>query len=283
MRKKTKVLIVAANPRETSRLRLDEEVREIEEALQRSRYRNQFSLKSKWAPRSKDLRRVLLDEQPQILHFSGHGDADGLVIENSVGEAAIIPPDGLKGLFNLFSDNLECVLLNACYSESQARAISARIPYVIGMKEEIADDLAIEFTVGFYDALGAGRTIEEAFEFANNAIELLGRSEELQSVLLSKQQLQSSVSLAADININTYRFRAECQVDVDELRRLIGTKFDRTTIVNTAPFPDVEVEIETSLSLHELQDLMRQVVDGHVMVQTVASAAEYTGERNCDL
>lgn len=282
MRKKTKVLIVAANPKETSRLRLDEEVREIEEALQRSRYRNQFSIKSKWAPRSKDLRRALLDEQPQILHFSGHGGPNGLVIENSVGEAAIIPPDGLKGLFNLFSKNLECVLLNACYSETQASAISARIPYVIGMKEEIADDLAIEFTVGFYDALGAGRTIDEAFQFANNAIEMLGRSEELQSVLLSKQPLQFSAS-SADLNNNAYRFRAECQVEVDELRRLIGIQMDRITIVNTAPFPDVEVEIETSLSLNELRDLMRQVVDGHVMVQTVAPTDEYTGERNYDL
>ena len=231
MRKKTKVLIVAANPKETSHLRLDEEVREIEEALQRSKYRNQFSIKSKWASRGKDLRRALLDEQPQILHFSGHGDPNGLVIENSVGEAAIIPPDGLKGLFNLFSKNLECVLLNACYSETQARAISARVPYVIGMKEEIADDLAIEFAVGFYDALGAGRTIEEAFQFANNAIEMLGRSEELQSVLLSKQQLQISAS-SGDLNNNAYRFRAECQVDVDELRRLIGIQMDRITIVN---------------------------------------------------
>jgi hypothetical protein len=45
MTKRAKILIVAANPKDTSRLRLDEEVREIEAALQRSQRRNQFSAK----------------------------------------------------------------------------------------------------------------------------------------------------------------------------------------------------------------------------------------------
>ena len=46
MKKKTKILIVAANPKDTSRLRLDEEVREIEAALQRSSHRAAFTVKS---------------------------------------------------------------------------------------------------------------------------------------------------------------------------------------------------------------------------------------------
>jgi hypothetical protein len=81
MKKKTKILIVAANPKDTSRLRLDEEVREIEAALQRSSRRAAFTIKSIWAPRPRDLRRALLDEQPRIVHFSGHGDIDGLALD----------------------------------------------------------------------------------------------------------------------------------------------------------------------------------------------------------
>jgi hypothetical protein len=126
MTKRAKILIVAANPKDTSRLRLDEEVREIEAALQRSQRRNQFSVKATWAPRTKDLRRALLDEQPYVVHFSGHGDPEGLVLEDAVGEAVIVPPKALEGLFNLFRDNLRCVLLNACYSEAQATAIARR-------------------------------------------------------------------------------------------------------------------------------------------------------------
>ena len=80
-----------------------------------------------------------------------------------------------------------------------------------------------------------------------------------------------------------YRFRAECQADVDELRRILGTKIDRITIVNSPPFPDIEVEVEVDLALEELRDTMRRVVDGHVMVQTVARDNEYTGERDYDI
>ena len=56
------------------------------------------------------------------------------------------------------------MVLNACYSEPQAKAISRYIKYVIGMKQTIGDQAAIAFAVGFYQALGAGRRIEEAYE-----------------------------------------------------------------------------------------------------------------------
>lgn len=45
------ILILAANPANTSRLRLDAEVREIEEGLQRASKSGQFRLVQKWAVR----------------------------------------------------------------------------------------------------------------------------------------------------------------------------------------------------------------------------------------
>jgi hypothetical protein len=56
-----KILILAANPKATVRLRLDSEVREIEEGLIRAKFRDQFVLRSTWAARPRDLRRALLD------------------------------------------------------------------------------------------------------------------------------------------------------------------------------------------------------------------------------
>ena len=82
---------------------------------------------------------------------------------------------------------------------------------------------------------------------------------------------------------SVYRFRAECLPDVDELMRLLGAKFKKITIVISPPFPDVEAELEIGLDLTELRNVMRRVVDGHVMVQTVARTEEYTGERDYDL
>lgn len=77
-----KILILAANPKTTPRLRLDEEVREIDEGLRRSKYRDQFEIQSRWAVRMRDLRRALLDVEPQIVHFTGHGKEDGLLVED---------------------------------------------------------------------------------------------------------------------------------------------------------------------------------------------------------
>jgi hypothetical protein len=86
-----------------------------------------------------------------------------------------------------------------------------------------------------------------------------------------------------DPNDRVYRFRAECEHDVDMLRALLGQQVKRIAKLNEAPFPDNEVEIHVALSLEELRDVMRKVEDGHVMVQTVAPRDIYTGERDYDI
>lgn len=177
------LLILSANPRDTARLRLDVEVREIDEGLRRARHRDQFNIRSKWAVRLRDLRRAILDHKPQIVHFCGHGEEQGIIGENEEGKAVFANPEALAGLFALFTDHVECVVLNACYSQSQAKAINRHIPYVIGMKEKIKDKAAIEFAVGFYDALGAGKSVEKAFEFGRNAIQFCYLTESQMPIL----------------------------------------------------------------------------------------------------
>jgi hypothetical protein len=85
------------------------------------------------------------------------------------------------------------VLLNACYSVLQAEAIALHIPYVIGMNQAVGDAAAREFAVGFYDALGAGRTIEFAYKFACNSIRMAGIAEHLTPVLLTKQDIANGL------------------------------------------------------------------------------------------
>lgn len=166
-----KILILSANPEKTGRLRLDKEIREIEEGLKLSERRDQFHIQSKWAVRYKDLRRALWEYKPHIVHFAGHGEEYGLMVESEEGLAVPISSKALSGLFELCSHHVECVILNACYSALQADTIIKHINYVIGMPGKIDDQAAIEFAVGFYDALGAGNTVEKAFKFGCNAVE----------------------------------------------------------------------------------------------------------------
>lgn len=184
--KPQKILILAANPKQTVRLRLDEELRNIKEGLQRAQNRENFDLRYDLAVRPRDIRRAILDYRPNIIHFSGHGaGVQGLAFEDEAGNEQLVTGEALAGLFGL-CNQVECVLLNACYSEVQAKAIVQHINYVIGMNDQIEDKAAIEFVVGFYDALLAynpkydsgSPPVEFAFNFARNAIGLAGVSGE---------------------------------------------------------------------------------------------------------
>jgi uncharacterized protein YjbI with pentapeptide repeats len=204
------ILILAANPRGTTALRLDEEGRGIQHCIERGKYRDRYVLQQQRAVQIQDLRRALLDYEPQILHFSGHGigsersegtsapkrdintspetdqETEGLILEDNIGQPKLVSVEALAKLFQLFTDRMECVILNACYSENQAQAISEHIPYVIGMKRAIGDRAAIEFAIGFYDGLLAGKSIEFSYKLGCSAIQTAGIPEHLTPVLKRK-------------------------------------------------------------------------------------------------
>ncbi len=186
---KTTILFIAADPTDASRLHLGREFRELEEKLKLARLRDQFKLElPQLSARPADISQALLDKEPQIVHFSGHGTACGaLWFENETGEKQDVQPDALAALFELFADRVNCVVLNACYSDIQAKAIAQHINYVIGMNKEIGDRAAIAFAVGFYQALGAGRTIQEAYKFGCVQIRLQGIPEHQTPVLVKKE------------------------------------------------------------------------------------------------
>lgn len=186
-----KILILTANPKNTDKLRLDEEVREIQAGLERAQRRDQFEIVTRWALRVDDLRRALLDHEPQIVHFSGHGAGEhGLALENSSGQMQLVSTESLARLFKLFKDTIECVVFNACYSEAQAEAIHQHIDCLVGMNKAIGDRAAIEFAVGFYDALGAGKSYEVAYEFGCSAIDLEGIPESLTPVIKNRAKVE---------------------------------------------------------------------------------------------
>jgi len=181
------ILFLAADPTDATRLRLGEELREIQEKLQLAKLRERFTLEQRMSVRPADISQALLDIQPQIVHFSGHGTTTGtLCFETLIGETHPVEPDALAALFEQFADQVDCVILNACYSEIQADAISKHINHVIGMNQAIGDKAAIAFAIGFYQALGAGRSIEEAYKLGCVQIRLQGIAEHLTPSLIKK-------------------------------------------------------------------------------------------------
>ena len=166
-----KVLFLAANPKQSSQLRLGQELRDIEQRIKLSpRGQFRFKLIAKWAVRLKDLRLALLEHNPQVVHFSGHGAGeDGLVLEDDTGELTFIDAITLANFLKL-CPSVDCVLLNACYSKVQAEAISNYVPYTIGMNQAIGDQTAIQFAEAFYEALSNDREISEAYLWGINSL-----------------------------------------------------------------------------------------------------------------
>jgi hypothetical protein len=163
--KPIKILFLAANPEDTLQLRLDEEIREIKQALLQVEFRDKFDIEQERAVRVSDLQGHLLRHKPDIVHFSGHGSkASEIILENGIGASHKVPEQALSQLFAVLKDNIRCVVLNACYSAQQAQAIAQHIDCVVGMSQAIGDEAAISFAVAFYQALGYGKDVKTAFD-----------------------------------------------------------------------------------------------------------------------
>ncbi len=185
---RVKILVIFANPKGSDHLRLDEEDRIIRECLERAKHRESMHYEIRHAVRVKDLQRMLLEDDYQVVHFSGHATSSGkLALEDEDGNPKLVAPGTLAALLSNFK-SIECVLLNACYSAQAGGPVSLGIPFTIGMEGPISDDAAKHFTRGFYDALGAGKGYQFAYNMGCSAMALEGfAAEELTPQFMEKQ------------------------------------------------------------------------------------------------
>ena len=172
-----RILFLGANPQGAPALRLDHEVREIDQALRQSEFREKFDLRQQLAVRSTDLQGALLRHRPEIVHFSGHGEVDGIFLEDETGQIRKVEAGVLARILGVFKKQIRCVVLNACSSQEQAEAIAKDIDCVIGMSVEIGDRAAARFATAFYQALGFGSDVRTAFDLGCAQIDLDGLEE----------------------------------------------------------------------------------------------------------
>lgn len=191
--KRINILLLAANPTDTQRLRVDEEMRAIDQALRQAEYRV-FDLRSHGAVRIDDLQELLLRHRPDIVHFSGHGSQhNAIILQEATGNPAPVRATALRNLFRVLKDNVRCVVLNACYTAEQAAAIAEVIDCVVGMSDAISDDAARQFATAFYRALGYGQTVQAAFALGSNLIELHDLPEAHKPVLMADRVAPTTI------------------------------------------------------------------------------------------
>ncbi len=172
---KTTILFLAANPVDTGQLRLGDEVKGIQKAFERAKNRDSFTVHSRWAVTIDELALALqeFEDGPLILHFAGHGEDGAIYVEGDDKNKVRVEADALRDFLALFP-TIQCVVLNACYSDELADALAAAVPCVIGMNVAVADDSAIDFSVAFYDGVGKSTDYKRAFDLAVGRLKLKG-------------------------------------------------------------------------------------------------------------
>ncbi len=246
-----KILILAANPRQDLDLR--HEIHILKNVIERSDEGDRFEVKIDSAVRPQNLQKLFLKHKPRLVHFCGHGTGEqGLVLEDDRGKEQLVSTSAISDLFKNFSNKVECVFLNACYSEKQTEAIKEHINYTIGISQAIRDDAAIIFARGFYQALAYGKSIPEAFELSCNAIEL---------------QIYDTMTSRSGISKQERKFIAEDEFGLVSLSKSFKpalkiksplTPFPEEKIsANLTPFPDLSKGIQEEIARKRYREYLQ--------------------------
>jgi hypothetical protein len=173
------VLFLASSPKDEPQLWLDEEARYIEEIIRKAEYRNSVKFVTRWALRPFDILQAINETNPSVVHFSGHGTANGeLVLEDNNYDAKLVSIEAISQAMATASDTIKLVFFNACHSSKQAQSVVTYIDAAIGMSDSIGDEAARVFASQFYSSISFGLTLEKSFNQAKSMLSLENIPEE---------------------------------------------------------------------------------------------------------
>ena len=169
---KLRVLYLTANS--GMDLRTDMEVRQVQQALRGAKYRDLVTVDQRPAATFQDLMDGLNDVRPHVIHFSGHGGGETLLMDGGTLETATNQQVSFQLLLNALdaTDSPPTLLvLNACDTLNGADVILCAVPVIIAMSNNVLDVAAIIFAHQFYAALASGQSVGSALKQAKVAID----------------------------------------------------------------------------------------------------------------
>lgn len=166
------VLFVAASPEDQNPLRIDKEMREVQQRVRMADHRESLHFHYAVAAQPSDLLQRLNEVKPDIVHFSGHSGQAGLVMEDADGQTRIVSPDELATLLSVSSRRIRLAVFNSCESAEHAASAVQHIDAAIGMDQPINDDAAKAFAAQLYSAIAFGLPLQKAFEQAGLQVQL---------------------------------------------------------------------------------------------------------------
>lgn len=170
-----------------------------------------------------DVLRVLADRPYSLIHFSGHGECDGILVEGDdpeAGELTSIPR--IEQVLQAAQPYAKLAVFLSCFSASFADRLIAHVPYILAIVGPADDERCIQFVNCFYSRLLRGDDPERAHSTASR------RVAELNAILLRRADRDGKST--ALVRSHTYEVHPTLYIDVSraagDLERFGMTKED---------------------------------------------------------
>lgn len=174
------ILLCTANAAHPNhRLRLEEELRAIDDALQRARRRDLYAPRMCPAVTFSKVIHELDDHEPAFVHFSGHGAPSGdLILKGERSEELLVPPARIAELLEAVPKSPTLVTFATCHSRALAEAAAQHAEFAIGFDGALDDDSAPLFSAMLYERLASREEVdvERAFKLATIACKAEGHA-----------------------------------------------------------------------------------------------------------
>lgn len=161
------ILRVSASPTGQNPVRADREFAEIENAIERSKFKSRIKFLTKNAVTTEELQNAFNESQPDIFHFSGHSNEEALLLDDgsAIGcSGKTLTYEILARLINSTSKQPDIVFLNSCFSTHAANNLLDACKVVVGMNDTIGYDAASAFAKRFYAGIANGETVGNSIE-----------------------------------------------------------------------------------------------------------------------
>jgi hypothetical protein len=165
-----RILYLASNPTEQVSLALEREMTELQRRLMAVDRLGTIVFKPLPHLKIDELSTVITEFRPDVVHLSVHGHRRGVVFADGEDEKFVTIPH-FVAQFKAVKLKPKLVYLSACDGDKLAKALSEVVPFVLAMTDKVTNEAAIRSAVKFYEWLGGGSTIQEAYDIARPLLE----------------------------------------------------------------------------------------------------------------
>lgn len=168
------IVVIFSNPPSQARLRLDKEDKVISNLARR--FSEHVSIERQHASDIDDIHALITFIPFDIIHFSGHGDENGIYVEKSFAtyDSALVSAEQLLHLLSLAACQPRLAMFLSCYSGAFVDTLCQAAPFVITADAPVGDAECIEFVGGFYERLFSGFSITSSFDHAIHLLQAKG-------------------------------------------------------------------------------------------------------------